>query len=73
MNIMYITLIIIVFIICVTILIYRIIDYHFEKAEGMNSYWHGRYLTLWEIFNNAVKYELSNDIMEEIENIKSNN
>ena len=72
MNI-YIALIVVTFLICATIIIYRMIDYHFEKLRGIDNYWRGRYVTLWDIFNKAAKYDLSDDMMSDIEEIIEKN
>ena len=72
MNI-YIALIAITSIVCATIIIYRLIEYRFEKLKDIDNYWRGRYVTLWDIFNKAARYELSDDMMSDIEEIKERN
>jgi hypothetical protein len=72
MNI-YIALVVVTFLICATILIYRLIDYYVEKEKSNDNYWRGRYYTLWNIFEKAAKCDLSDDMMSDIEEIKLNN
>lgn len=72
MNI-YNVLVIVAFLICATIVICRIIDYYLQKLKGFSNYWHGRYESLWEVFNKAVKYDLSDDMMSDIEEIIEKN
>ena len=72
MNI-YIALVIVTFLICATIIINRMIDCYSENIKGMDNYWRGRYSTLWKIFSEAAKYDLSDDMMSDIEEIINKN
>jgi hypothetical protein len=72
MNI-YIALVIVAFLICATIIICKMIDYYFEKLKDIDNYWRGRYSTLWKIFSEAAKYDLSDDMMSDIEEIINKN
>ena len=49
------------------------IEYHSERLKDMDNYWRGRYVTLWDIFNKAAKYDLSDDMMSDIEEIIEKN
>lgn len=66
MNI-HVTVIAVTFLICATIIIYRLIDFYREKAKGVDNYWRGRYCTLESIFDRAGKYTLTDEVLSDIE------
>lgn len=60
--------------ICLTIIIRWVLDYIIDekrlKSDKSAEYWRGRYYALADVLDKGMKHECSEELLEEIDNIK---